>query len=330
MRFLFFDIECANCDHGLGKICSFGYVICDSQFNILEKEDILINPDAKFSYGITCNKFITLGYPLTDFTVQPKFDYFYPKIKEILSYPDQLIIGHAIGNDINFLLGEYERYNLPIIKYNFYDSQELYRLISGNSQSQSLTSICDELNIETGVAHRSDEDSLMTYKIVQNLCQTSSLSLPELFDRYPNCGHTMDNSIMRYNKRKQQLLYNAFIKYALPQNRQRRINDEIKNKIFCCSRKIEGLNLAKMAHIVQIIIDLGGKYTDKVEKCDYFIRTKSRCDRLHKAKNEIRNNNKIEIISFTEFQKMCKIKWSSLSEIDMHEYLKKINKNNIF
>ena len=37
MRYLFFDIECSE-----GRsICSFGYVLTDCVFNIIEKKDIL-------------------------------------------------------------------------------------------------------------------------------------------------------------------------------------------------------------------------------------------------------------------------------------------------
>ena len=39
MRYLFFDIECAD---GY-NICAFGYVITDYNFNVLLKEDILRN-----------------------------------------------------------------------------------------------------------------------------------------------------------------------------------------------------------------------------------------------------------------------------------------------
>lgn len=42
MRYLFFDIECSE-----GKsMCSFGYVLTDEKFRILEKDDILMNPEA--------------------------------------------------------------------------------------------------------------------------------------------------------------------------------------------------------------------------------------------------------------------------------------------
>jgi hypothetical protein len=43
MDYIFFDIECANCFGGRGKICSFGYVITDENFNIRQKNDLIIN-----------------------------------------------------------------------------------------------------------------------------------------------------------------------------------------------------------------------------------------------------------------------------------------------
>ena len=57
MEYLFFDIECANCDGGNGKICSFGYVLADSRLDVMEKRDIVINPKAPFKLKGWGNKY---------------------------------------------------------------------------------------------------------------------------------------------------------------------------------------------------------------------------------------------------------------------------------
>ena len=44
MKYLFFDIECSD-GH---NICSFGYVVINDNFEIIEKDDIVINPESKF------------------------------------------------------------------------------------------------------------------------------------------------------------------------------------------------------------------------------------------------------------------------------------------
>ena len=48
MKYLFFDIECSVVSKNAAKICAFGYCLTDEKFNILEKEDILINPQGGF------------------------------------------------------------------------------------------------------------------------------------------------------------------------------------------------------------------------------------------------------------------------------------------
>jgi hypothetical protein len=48
MKYLFFDIECSVVSKNAAKICAFGYCLTDEKFNILEKEDLLINPQGGF------------------------------------------------------------------------------------------------------------------------------------------------------------------------------------------------------------------------------------------------------------------------------------------
>ena len=48
MKYLFFDIECASVFKNTAKICAFGYCLTDEDFHILEKEDILVNPQGGF------------------------------------------------------------------------------------------------------------------------------------------------------------------------------------------------------------------------------------------------------------------------------------------
>ena len=51
MKYLFFDIECANSFDGICKMCSFGYAIFDNKFNKIESKDILMDPEM-ISIGI--------------------------------------------------------------------------------------------------------------------------------------------------------------------------------------------------------------------------------------------------------------------------------------
>lgn len=79
MKYLFFDIECANCFDRKGKIFSFGYVLTDEKFNVLEpREDILVDPDAPFDWYVAKKM---MAYDKKEFRTKPRFDRIYPRIK---------------------------------------------------------------------------------------------------------------------------------------------------------------------------------------------------------------------------------------------------------
>lgn len=95
--YLFFDIECANCFNGNGKICSFGYVIADERLRITEQRDIVVNPRQKFhlhSRNGACD--IELAYPTETFRQAPDFPYFYEEISQMLTAPDRFVFGHSV------------------------------------------------------------------------------------------------------------------------------------------------------------------------------------------------------------------------------------------
>ena len=44
MNILFFDLECANRFNGIGKICEFGAVLVDSNFNFINQYSFCMSP----------------------------------------------------------------------------------------------------------------------------------------------------------------------------------------------------------------------------------------------------------------------------------------------
>ena len=100
MNYIFFDIECANCEGGQAKICSFGYVVTNEAFEVLEKEDLLVNPRAPFMLtGHRNRPYIKLAYDKEEFKKAPDFPGVYEKIRELLNRRDSLIFGYAADND---------------------------------------------------------------------------------------------------------------------------------------------------------------------------------------------------------------------------------------
>ena len=127
MKYVFFDIECACVFKSVAKICAFGYVLTDEQFNVLEREDILLNPKGKFH--LTDRKGregLVLPYEYEDFKTYPPFPAAYARIKALLEDKEHIVLGHATLNDVNYLNLETRRYKLPSFRFDFYDTQFFY------------------------------------------------------------------------------------------------------------------------------------------------------------------------------------------------------------
>ena len=78
--FVFFDCECANTFDGVGKICSLGYVICDDDLNIIESEDVVMNPECDFDWYLFSPKNkCQLAYSKDYFRANPNFSSYYKK-----------------------------------------------------------------------------------------------------------------------------------------------------------------------------------------------------------------------------------------------------------
>ena len=110
MDYVFFDIECANCIEGQAKICSFGYVVTDEQFDVIEREDLIVNPKAPFLLSGRKNRpFIQLAYSKAEFKKAPTFPYVYDNesisdnIERLRGYSEDII--PVLDNENDRLLG---------------------------------------------------------------------------------------------------------------------------------------------------------------------------------------------------------------------------------
>ena len=287
MRYLFFDIEC--CD---GKnICSFGYVITDADFNVLTKEDIIINPEAEFRLsrsGFDPN--IKLAYDESEFFKAEPFPFHYERIKEILMDGNQIVCGHAVNNDAVFLKTACARYKLPQLSYYFADSQKIYNML-GASVNFSLEKIAENLKIEPMNLHKSDDDAHLTMLVVKSLCNILKLSLKEIIEICPSViANTQDGIIKKSNASSGKAL--------------KRLVKEIKSGegIFCgkkiaFSEILEKHDTVKVWSIIKEFASKGGVYTNLADTADIFIKAKNvDCKRMRSAKAA-----KAEIVDIFDF-----------------------------
>ena len=189
MEYLFFDIECANCFHGHGKICSFGYVITDDNFNIISKNDILMNPHSRFHLcGHGNHQGITLGYDEKTFNASPDFPRHYKKIRDLLTKPNRLVFGFSVMSDAGYIKSECERYRKEIFDYSFIDIQRIYTDYKELVNTPSLINCAHEYGVtESQDVHRSDDDSYFTMCVLKGLCKETGLSPLALIEKFPHC-----------------------------------------------------------------------------------------------------------------------------------------------
>lgn len=197
MKYLFFDIECANCYNNCAKIFSLGYLITDEKFNILhEKEDVLINPRDRFDWYVAKKM---MAYPRSIFADQPPFPDLYDRFKEMFEDPETVVIGYAVTNDVHFLHDDCKRYKLPPLTYRFFDVQQLYARQPVNNTAKNLEdSVLSWYGEEPENLHRSDEDAYNTMRILKAIAAFHNTDLPGILEMYPDCGGETHDGIINY------------------------------------------------------------------------------------------------------------------------------------
>ncbi|MCR5458151.1 MAG: hypothetical protein K6F14_08790 [Clostridiales bacterium] len=293
MRYLSFDIECS--DGGKGAICSFGYIIADEELNIVEKRDILVNPEYRFFLvGRRKRPDIQLSYAIEEFTQSPSFPNVYEEIKELLENPDHVVMGYAVSNDADFIRKDCVRYNLPCINFTYFDIQKILKILSEDPNQSSLEKACDKFGISMDMElHKSDNDALLTFKLFKKIAEEYGKEPYDLLNTYPNCKGSLKNYISRFSDETEhkkniikpnpkgknnciingtinKMLFTRFCRYVYPTDPSSE-EKPLRGKKVCISDRYERYHFKEMIHIVQLICDLGGRYTIMASEADLFL-----------------------------------------------------------
>jgi hypothetical protein len=182
MRYLFFDIECANSLKNVCKMCSFGYVITDENFNVIEKEDIVIDPEDIFDfYLFKKNSDTKLAYSKTFFYSQMPFTGHYKRIRSILEDDYEGIFGFSVMNDLKYIHDACFRYQYRQIKVQSYDVAEIIKAFdkSTNGLEAQIKKLFGEKNDHIR-SHKSDDDAFMTALALKKITEFLEVSIDEL------------------------------------------------------------------------------------------------------------------------------------------------------
>ena len=180
--FVFFDCECANTFDGVGKICSLGYVITDDEFNVIESEDVVMNPECDFDWYLFSGKGeCKLAYSKDYFRVKPNFESYYKDIKKLFTTGNRYIAGFAVGNDVAFVNSACERYELPYMQFSALDLESLFSQHYGEHKKLKEWAEYFGVNLEKFQTHKSVDDAMMTMLCLKKFCKETGTPIEEVF-----------------------------------------------------------------------------------------------------------------------------------------------------
>ena len=334
MKYLSFDIECA--DGGKATICSFGYVIADEQFNVLKKEDIVMNPEGKFDLeGRAGRPDVKLAYSKERFLRAPKFPHFYTRIKALLENGEYCVIGHSVADDVAYLNKACKRYGLPALAFSYFDTQRFYREVTGERRTISLEKAILALDVACNVQyHRSDEDALATLLVLQKLVQQKGMPFTEYIATPNPCTGKTENYEWRWDvapanvrttarrpregglreeKYENVMLkgrknHTLFLRYLDHGEGICEKSDKLAGKKVSVSMNYAVNHFKEMNRLVGLIMAAGGEYVLKASTVDVFATFEQieengnirRCSRGEYVKAAVASGAKIEIVTLDE------------------------------
>lgn len=309
-KVLFFDTESGN-SH-TASMCSFGYVLTDEKFNIIEQDDIFMNPNKKWEKRVLED---VLFFPKEHYESFPQFNVHYERIKKLFG-EDVIVFGHAIANDVMALNHACERYNLPYIDFKYYISDHIYKEFAGdkNKNDISLDRISEKMGLERqNERHTSLQDATIVMKQVERMCELLEMSIIDIIsvvdycngenkdgkwinERKPISFQTKHNLLKGHNNR---IFTNYLETVEIEHNKKSKYN----NKIVSISSNFELFNFKEMMLIVKLLGKNGGYYNRKASLSDYYIVCDSEIqdNKIKYVEEAIENGKKIKKIKLEEF-----------------------------
>ena len=287
MKYLFFDIECAVVSKSVAKICAFGYCLTDEKFHILEKEDLLINPQGGFH--LTDRKGeqgLVLPYKYEDFKNYPTFPERAKRIYALLQDENTIVAGHATMNDVKYLNLESKRFSLPSFRFQFADTQFLYMNKIGRFHRQyGLGAIADDLGVEF-TPHRAVDDAYATMKVAEAMCKEEGVDFSGLLEKYGVAlGQIEDYEITQNTSR----VYREYLEEVARQKeererkkvrfhnfidrekRKRAKEGKLRGKRVCFSHAVE-LSTELAEGLAKQALAQGAWFSFRAEECDLYVR----------------------------------------------------------
>lgn len=346
MRYLFFDLEYASQKHGKSKICEFGYVITNERFEIINRNNLIINPaiqNNEWDYWALKN---VLTRTKEEYLSNPTFPHYYDRIRYLLLSADY-VIGHTLNCDAKALNDDCKRYVKPSLDYVFYDVKKIYKDYSNTDNDTSVENILKQLDVKgEDTIHDAESDAYNTMLGLKSMLDSLNVTFEDMIKLCPKSKDETNNYIVKsidesknksereFNERLQGDGTNTIKKYGINRKRFLQFLDNVKpnkkgmgkfkNKKISISINYEEHHFRQMLNIIQMIVNEGGCFVLKALESNIFVKydilledgtnkADSRYNYVLQANN---NGANIEIISFTDFLKQLEITEEQLDALE--------------
>ena len=284
MRYLFFDIECAD---GCMAVCEFGYVLTDEKFNVLKHINRLIDPETKFNLtGRPGQADLILTYPYAEYRKYYPFDDSYEFIRDLMTQKDLMIFGHAVTNDIAFLFKDCQRYHLDLFDYTAYDIQKMLPVFDKeNRRFTSLENAFEELvpfEVRKDLKdHRASDDAMKTMLVLKEMVEKLGFSPKDLIESCPKsvCKalEHWEKSRIKKAERKQRLKNEAAVREGnkilselLEEHMSKRDDPNSIGRIVTLSKRMKQHH-DELRELIEVIKTKGYVLYDQITGSDFFI-----------------------------------------------------------
>ena len=358
MKYLFFDLEFATSRSGISKICEFGYVLTNESFEVIKRDNLIIDPYiARRDWDYRVVKKI-LTRTIKEYESNPRFDEYYDQIYDLINTSDY-VFGHTISSDVKALNQDIKRYNLLPIDFNFYDVKEIYRNYSNIKKDRSVTNILTDFHINgEDNTHDAETDAYNTMLILKNMLNSLEMNLNDLLELVPNTLDSTNNfvikSIDEANKRKIERFnlessnesnnntrfgrnYRRYFQFLDNVKPTSKLGSVFKNKKISISINYEENHFKQMLNLIQLIVNNGGTVILKATFSDIFVKydiiqedgTLRYDSKLKYVLEANDNGSYIEIIDFNELLNRLNITEKELDDMPMPSFDFLLNKDSI-
>lgn len=282
MKYLFFDIECSNCFNGVGKMCEFGYVLMDEQFNIMKLGDIPMSPgkgseNRFYLKGRKHEKDLELAYEYDFYLSQPEFSAFYSQIKGLMEDPDTLCFAYSMDNDIAHLFNACKRYKRQPFNYECYDVQKLVAAYLEKKGQMGLKKACLEIVGPNSVVrlqeHLSRDDAQMEKLIFEAICIFEKKSPTELIEvssfAKVNSIEYMNKAKERKEKKKLKTAGHALYRTLLCDETELDKPENVGRRYNVSGALKADLNALKVT--INLVKSKNGLFSNHLTRTDYFV-----------------------------------------------------------